>query len=253
VADDAGGGLWAAGTTTLTNVTITNNRTKSLGSNGGGLIANGTTNLRNTIVVRNFQGASGFGVSDISGTVSVSGSFNNLIGNGGSGGLFNSFNGNLVGVTSGQVGPLANNGGATMTHALVPGSLALDAGSNAFITNPPFTGSGPFTDQRGPGFKRILDAADVNDTTQTVDIGALEANPMIIAIPNATFAEDFSPSGAFMGIAVGDDSEGFTSIVATSSNQSLLKDSNLDANVPNTPDRDLSFSRSSPTSLARRL
>jgi CSLREA domain-containing protein len=229
-----GGGLALSGSATLTNLTITNNRAGNL--HGAGLFPESGSDviLRNTIVAGNFLGPSPSTTPDqIAGTVNST-SACNLIGDGGGGGLQNAVNGNIFASDPG-LAPLANNGGPTLTHALLPQSYAIEAGNNSFVTNPPFTGFAPFTDQRGPGFKRILDAADVNEIEQTVDIGALEGNPMIMTIPNQTFAEDFSPLGAFMGYAIGDDSEGFSSIVATSSNQALLKESNLDANVPNNP------------------
>ena len=47
------------------------------------------------------------------------------------------------------LGPLQNNGGPTFTHALLPGSPAIDAGDPNFT--PP-----PFFDQRGPGFDRVV-------------------------------------------------------------------------------------------------
>jgi hypothetical protein len=56
------------------------------------------------------------------------------------------------------LGPLANNGGKTLTHALLPGSPALDRGSN-----PPKL----VEDQRGSGFDRVIGLA--------ADIGATEA------------------------------------------------------------------------------
>jgi predicted outer membrane repeat protein len=56
--------------------------------------------------------------------------------------------------------PLAYNGGPTRTHALLPGSPALDAGSNP---------QGLTFDQRGPGFPRTFGAAP--------DIGAFEVRP----------------------------------------------------------------------------
>jgi hypothetical protein len=229
VGTSAGGGARnQSGTLTFTNVTITNNRCNT--SSSGGISASGTVNLRNTIVAGNFQGASPSAISsDISGSVSFAGSSNSLIGFGGSGGLLNSINGNQVGVNP-RLGPLADNGGPTNTHALLPGSSALDAGSNTFVANPPFTGSAPFTDQRGAGFKRILDAADSN-TTQTVDIGAYEANPMIEDVANRTINEDSSITCLVYN--VGDETEGFLSIVTTSSNQSLVTDLNLNPNLPN--------------------
>ena len=62
-----------------------------------------------------------------------------------------------------KLGPLQDNGGPTLTMALLPGSPAIDAGSNDLI--PP----GVLYDQRGPGFQRIVNG--------TVDIGAYEFLP----------------------------------------------------------------------------
>lgn len=62
------------------------------------------------------------------------------------------------------LGPLAENGGPALTHALLPGSPAIDAGDPAFDTSsfvPPLT-----TDQRGTGFPRII--------RDQIDIGAYE-------------------------------------------------------------------------------
>ncbi len=65
--------------------------------------------------------------------------------------------GNFFGVDPG-LAPLANNGGATLTHGLLLGSAALDAG----VDQSPTLG----TDQRGAGFPRLIGPA--------VDIGAFE-------------------------------------------------------------------------------
>ena len=91
---------------------------------------------------------------------------------------------NLVGVTDGssgwtgtdltgtsaapldpKLGPLANNGGPTQTMALLPGSPAIDAGDNSLAVDA--QGNPLTTDQRGPGFPRIVNG--------TVDIGAFES------------------------------------------------------------------------------
>ena len=91
----------------------------------------------------------------------------NLIGTGGSGGLVNGTNGNQVGVADPGLDPngLQNNGGPTQTIALLPGSPAIDAGSNALAVDPT-TGQPLTTDQRGTGYPRIVNG--------TVDIGAFE-------------------------------------------------------------------------------
>jgi hypothetical protein len=126
-------------------------------------------------VAGNFQGASPSTTpADISGSIDPSSSFN-LIGTGGSGGLTNGTNNNQVGVASPGLGALAANGGPTQTHALLPGSPAINGGSNAFVANPPFSGP-PFTDQRG--FTRI--------TNTTVDIGAFESRGFTISATSGT-------------------------------------------------------------------
>ena len=175
---DGGGGFFVSGPTTLTNVTLTNNRADSDANgsgNGGGLLRfGGTVKLQNTIVAGNFRQA-GTAASDVSGTLDSTSSYN-LIGTGGSGGLTNGTNNNQVGVSNPGLGPLAANGGAVQTHALLRGSPALDTGSNTLA-------SGLSTDERGSGFGRVLDSADAN-TTKTVDIGALEQHPVIDDITN---------------------------------------------------------------------
>jgi hypothetical protein len=152
------------GVTNLVNVTITNNRLDS--APGAGIDNSfGTLTLANTIVAGNFRGAS---ASDINGVVAASSSFN-LIGTGGSGGLTDGANHNHVGVTNPMLGPLASNGGPTQTHALLPGSPAIDAGSNALAKD---QNSNPLiTDQRGTGFSRIVNTS--------ADIGAFEAANVI--------------------------------------------------------------------------
>jgi hypothetical protein len=128
----------------------------------GGLGAAGAVTLNNTIVARNS--------SDIGGGNVDPASASNLIGTGGSGGLIDGANGNKVGVSNPGLGTLANNGGPTQTIALVTGSPAIDAGSNALAVDP--TTRQPLTtDQRGTGFPRIANG--------TVDIGAFEVQSYI--------------------------------------------------------------------------
>ncbi len=112
---------------------------------GGGLYANSypesyNTVLTDTIVAGNTNPS---GASDVGGN--VSGSYN-LIGTGGSGGLANGVDGNIVGVANPLLSALGNNGGPTQTMALLAGSPALGAG---VIADYPGTSTPITTDQRG--------------------------------------------------------------------------------------------------------
>lgn len=163
-----GGGVYFNGSSLImTNTTITAN-SSSLG--GGGLHRTGTTlvaNVRNTIIAGNSGAAA---TPDAFGAITSQG--NNLVGN--------------VGASTGWVasdildqpanlGPLAANGGPTPTHALLPGSPAIDAGNNCVIdlscgtANPPVAVT---TDQRG----------NPRPAGPTVDIGSVEqAAPVRVA------------------------------------------------------------------------
>jgi hypothetical protein len=78
---------------------------------------------------------------------------------------------NLIGVNPG-LGPLADNGGPTKTHALLPGSSAIDAGDP---TATPGVGGTPRFDQRGIPYIRVYDGND--DGNARIDIGAYESQP----------------------------------------------------------------------------
>ncbi len=138
--------MWNAGTVTLTACTVSGN--DSSGPAGG--LANygvgnvlGPATLTDTIVAGNTGSA---GASDIVG-FNVSGSYN-LIGTGGSGGLANGVDGNIVltSLTDLGLASLGDNGGPTETMALLPGSPAIGAGA---IADYPGTTTPITTDQRG--------------------------------------------------------------------------------------------------------
>ena len=167
-ADHNGGGIDNEDSLTAVNTTIADNSLAVPGGSGGGLFTDSnSTTLDNTIVAGN-TGAL-LVPSDISGPATTAGSFN-LIGIGGADGLTSGVNGNTVGVASPELGPLANSGGPTQTIALLPGSPAIDAGSNEL--------DGLATDQRGSGYARIVNG--------TIDIGAFEVQPAQI---NAVFVD----------------------------------------------------------------
>ncbi|MFI5457310.1 MAG: beta strand repeat-containing protein [Isosphaerales bacterium] len=176
------GGIENSGTLTLTNSTIADNNSgidnfgtltavnttiaynaPYFASTGGGLYdeTGSTSILDNTIVALNTNTYSA--PEDITGGPVSSASAYNLIGTGGSGGLTNGRNGNLVGVADpGLPAELANNGGPTQTIALLAGSPAIGMGGSTI--------QGvvvPTTDQRGftrPGYGNGV-----------VDIGAFES------------------------------------------------------------------------------
>jgi hypothetical protein len=157
-----GGGISEAGggTTELKNVTITNNAADSdsdgIGDGGGVSNSDGTVNLKNTMIAGNTD-AGGQG-PDCFGTLASQGF--NLIQSTTGCSIGGVTTGNVTGVSP-NLGPLSSNGGPTQTHALLPGSPAIDTGDTADC---------PSTDQRG-----IVRPQDGNgDGSALCDIGAYE-------------------------------------------------------------------------------
>ncbi|MCS5708999.1 tandem-95 repeat protein [Candidatus Berkiella cookevillensis] len=120
----SGGGIYTTVTTDIDNSTITNNSTNISYNNSGGIQSDGTTSLYSTIVAQNV------GNKDISGNY-VSDGYN-LIGNR-SGANFTPQATDITGVSNSvidaKLGALQDNGGDTYTHALLAGSLAINAGA----------------------------------------------------------------------------------------------------------------------------
>jgi co-chaperonin GroES (HSP10) len=207
----------------LTNVTITNNHAQNdnagAGSGGGIKVITGTVTMDNTIVAGNFNGSGTTTADNIAGNVAAASSFN-LVGTGGAGGLANGTNSNQIGVLNPGIAPLANNGGPTLTHGLLGGSPAIDAGSNAKAT-----AAGLTTDQRRTGFTRTLDGGDAG-TVQTTDIGALEQQPNVQDILDQTINEDttLNTSFNFGDITV---TGGIDNVTVTSSNTALVPNANI--------------------------
>ena len=159
-----GGIVHTLGVLSITNSTITANTTSG---QGGGLCffdpLGITATLHNSVIAGNTSSDN----SQVYGAVS-SVSSHNLIGlDAGMSGIRDGVNGNQVGVDAPldpMLGPLADNGGATLTHAPLPGSPLIDSGNDAKAVDPLWL---PLVlDQRG--FLRRFG---------TVDIGAVEYQP----------------------------------------------------------------------------
>jgi hypothetical protein len=174
--DGAGGGVRNDGTVTFINSTISNNRAEysggiynlataivldsTISSNSAGFFANGiysthSLTLKNNIFANTFPGSRGDCVNN-GGTITDNG-YNLIEDSSTACGLSNGVKNNIIGQNP-LLGPLADNGGPTLTHALLPGSPAINAGNSAETT-----------DQRGVA--RPVGLAD--------DIGALEQQYVI--------------------------------------------------------------------------
>ena len=153
VADGDGGGLGNTGASTIINTSISTNSA----SDGGGGIHNdsgGTITVTNCTLAYNISSQAA-GIHNEAGTVDL---YNTIVTGSVSG--INDLGYNIIG-SDPTLGPLQDNGGTTLTHALLTGSPAIDSGDNS---------DAPTTDQRG--ILRPQDADD--DGTATVDIGAVE-------------------------------------------------------------------------------
>jgi hypothetical protein len=167
-----GGAIYNEATLTVSDATLAGN---SATSQGGGIYNDdsfGTLTLANTIVALN---TAGLDSADINGTVTADYCLiqdtSNI--------TFTADSGNNLTGVDPLLGPLGDYGGPTPTMPLLPGSPAIDAGSNALAVDP-FTNQPLATDQRGAGYARIVNG--------TVDIGAFEyGGPTVgISTPVAT-------------------------------------------------------------------
>ncbi|MCA9053940.1 MAG: hypothetical protein KDA75_08895, partial [Planctomycetaceae bacterium] len=191
-----GGGIDAGQTVTLINSTVVDNRSNA--DDGGGIYSQfGPVTIHNSIVARNSDAGTNPDIST-GGTLDVQ---HSLIGdNTGTslietGSITPDGNGNFIGDSSSGgvidpgLGPLAFNGGLTLTHALLAGSLAIDSGDDALAVDPTNGNAALATDQRGAPFVRSFGSA--------VDMGAFEVQTLdaaLLVVDNATdeFDGDFS-------------------------------------------------------------
>jgi Dockerin type I domain len=170
---DVAGGIFVAHNASirLAHSTIAFNEASDAGS--GIYLSEGELELDHAIVAANVGGAGGdltavinspiearysligYNASDLEETlVGVSDANGNLIG------------GPLYGPINPLLGPLADNGGPTMTHALLPGSAAVNAGDPNVVAG---ENGVPTHDQRGKPFVRVFGGR--------IDIGAWEWQP----------------------------------------------------------------------------
>ncbi len=172
----------SSGTLTIGNSTISGNMADSYGggSSGGGIANSGLLAVSSSTICENSVTGDGGGIfNGLLATASLQSTIvaNNAVINGGgpelSGRFLASYS--LIEHRSGAtfketvagsnrygidplLGPLAENGGPTLTHALLPGSPAINRGANLGI----FAGSPPPSfDQRGLGYVRAAGRADI--------------------------------------------------------------------------------------------
>ena len=173
----AGGGIANSGTLTLTNSTVSGNSVLRF---AGGIANYDNTTLTNSIVADQTSGGDCFNVS---GVIASSG--------------YNLDSDNTCNLTdptdlpdgNANLGPLQNNGDSTFTHALLPGSNAIDAGD--------CSGGTVTTDQRGVA--RPQGAA--------CDIGAIEfqpsdTTPPMVTIVSVTPDTLWPPNGKLVPVTI---------------------------------------------------
>ena len=147
------------------------------GRGSGGGLANGSYQWPARILLINSIVADNWGTANVTGVIDPPVVPSDCYG------VISSEGHNLIGVTnessgwiesdivnrSAALGPLQDNGGPTLTHALLAGSPAIDAG----------TSGGLVTDARGQ--PRTIDHPDIPDSPggDGTDIGALEVDPIL--------------------------------------------------------------------------
>jgi hypothetical protein len=173
-----GGGIYSGGTLTINNSTLSRN---SADVSGGGIDYEGTLNLNNSTFSGNearFAGAlQGGGTLTISHTLLakfpegtnalIFGNITNLGFNLSDDSSCTFFGPTDIVTPDAKLGPLADNGGPTWTHALLFGSPAVNAGTNSAI-------AGMTYDQRGPDSLRLFGGR--------ADIGAYELQTAVTVV-----------------------------------------------------------------------
>ena len=160
-ATNTGGGIYNADTVSVGSVATVTNSTIVYNDapNGANIFnsPNGTVSVENTIVANPVVSG-----TNTSGSINQSPDFN------------------LIQGVLPLLGPLANNGGPTMTHALLPGNAAIDTGGGSMTLG---------SDQRGAPYDRVVGIA--------IDIGAFEApSPLVVT----TVADDVDANDGWLSL-----------------------------------------------------
>ena len=213
----SGGGLAVAGTATLTNVTVSAN---TAAQSGGGIGVVGSLTLNNVTITDNTASQGGglsaqLGTADVTNTImagNISGSDADCLGT-----LRNV--GNVIvgtaGCTISGIGTLttadplllalANNGGATLTHALRPTSPAIGAGNDATcatadqrrVARVGACDIGAFEAQGTP---LLLSANDVSYRGgDTLSLGVVVQNPAGVPVTVDAYLAFLLPAGSLPG------------------------------------------------------
>jgi predicted outer membrane repeat protein len=213
-----GGAVYDSGIADIVSCTISGNQVAGTGHGGGVFEGDGvgTTNLNNTIVAGNLR--VGGGADDVFGAVDADASSYNLVGDGTGTNLMDGVNGNQVG-THGRpidprLGPLQDNGGPTLTMALLGDSPALNRGDPALVGTPDQRGTlrgdqpsiGAFEPSAAVSIQLIAPAEVLAGQPFTVTVVALDAWGNVASLYDGTVhftstdcAATLPPDHAFTG------------------------------------------------------
>jgi hypothetical protein len=177
-AHHAGGIVVDGGTATMMSCTITGNAS-GFGNLSGGVRSTGTTTLQNTVIAGN----SGVDLPNTDGFFTSLG--HNIIGELGTNVAATTITpttGDQIDVLDASLsfGPLQNNGGLTPTHALLPGSIALDAGHSGGLTTDQRDMTRP-CDNAGLANAAGGDGADIGAYEEQVICATVNEPPVAIA------------------------------------------------------------------------
>jgi filamentous hemagglutinin family protein len=188
-ASSRGGGIdiSASGEWTVNNSTISGNKA---GTSGGGINADGDLTISNSLVAGNLvtrnSAAQGTEILTESNASFTSGGYNLFGFNGNSGVNLN--NGTLAATDivpqapiNQILSPLGNYGGTTKTHALLPGSPAINA-ANPNVTDADQRGFAVFAGRRDIGAFESQGFSISGGNNQSTIVNQLFANPLIVTV-----------------------------------------------------------------------